>query len=156
MSDPELDEIDRAILHAIQEDARHNTNAAISDRLDVSASTVSKRISTMEERGIIRGYLPQIDSERAGFPLQILFVCTAPIAERRTLIEEALELDGVVNVRELMTGRENVHIQVVGHSNEDITRVAREVDALGYTITDEILMRNEYTRPWIQFETADE
>lgn len=158
MSKPDLDAIDRAILHALQEDARHNTNAAISERVEVSASTVGKRIARLEAQGIIRGYRPELDYERAGFPLQVLFVCTAGIAEREALIDETLGIDGVVNVRELMTGQKNVHIQVVGTTNDDITRIAHALDEMGYTVTDEILMRDEYTQPSVHFEatTPDE
>ena len=153
MSAPNLDEIDRAILHALQENARQNTNAAISERVSVSASTVGKRISAMEEEGVIKGYQSNIDYEKAGFPIQVLFICTAAIAERETLIQETIGLNGVINVRELMTGEQNVHIQVVGSSNSDITRIAHELDEMGYTVTDEILMRDEYNHPSIHFDT---
>lgn len=147
MSGPKLDEIDRAILHALQRDARQNTNAAISNRVSVSASTVGKRISRMEDEGIIKGYQTTLDYEAAGFPLQVLFICTATIADREALIENTLGLDGVINVRELMTGERNVHILVIGASKEDITRIAYELDNMGYTVTDEILLREEYNQP---------
>ena len=152
MRDSELDEIDRAILHALQEDARNNTNTAISERVSVSASTVGKRIARLEDSGVIKAHRSEINHEKAGFPLQVLFICTAPIAEREALIEQTLELDGIVNVRELMTGQENVHIQVIGATNDDITRIAQALDSMGYTVTDEILMRAEYNRPSVQFE----
>lgn len=142
-----VDEIDRAILRALQENARHNTNAAISERVSVSSSTVGKRIDRMEDRGVIKGYRADVDYELAGFPLHVLFVCTAPIAKREALIERTLDLDGVLNVRELMTGQENVHIQVVGTSNDDITDIAHALDEMGYTVTDEILVRQVYDRP---------
>ena len=154
MGSPTLDEIDRAIIYALQEDARQNTNAAISERVSVSASTVGKRISRMEDEGIIKGYQPNVDYEGAGFPIQVLFICTAAITEREALIEETLGLDGVINVRELMTGERNVHILVVGSSNDDITQVAHKLDEMGYTVTDEILMREEYNQPSVHFETA--
>ena len=154
MSGPRVDEIDRAILQALQEDARQNTNAAISERVSVSASTVGKRIARLEDRGIIRGYRPEFDYEEAGFPIQVLFICTASIADRETMIQETLGLDGVVNVRELMTGQDNVHVQVVGASNDDITRIAHQLDNLGYSVSDEILMRAEYTQPSVHFEDA--
>ncbi len=150
-----LDEIDRAILHALQEDARHNTNAAISERVSVSASTVGKRIANLEERGLIKGYQPNLNYEEAGFPLQVLFICTAPISERESLIKETLGIEGVANVRELMTGEENVHIQVIGASNDDITRIAHVLDSMGYQVTDEILLRNEYNQPSVRFDTID-
>ena len=121
--------------------------------MSVSASTVGKRISQLEERGVIKGYRPDLDYEKAGFPLQVLFICTAGIADREALIKETLGINGVVNVRELMTGQENVHIEVIGTSNDDITRIAHELDRMGYTITDEILMRNEYNQPSIHFDS---
>jgi DNA-binding Lrp family transcriptional regulator len=152
MWSPTLDEIDRAILHALQEDARQNTNAAISERVSVSASTVGKRISRMENGGIIKGYQPTVDYEVAGFPIQVLFICTAAIAEREALINNTLGLDGVINVRELMTGERNVHILVIGSSNDDITRIAHGLDNMGYGVTDEILMREEYNQPSVHFE----
>jgi len=151
---PDLDEIDQTILYALQEDARHNTNAAISERVGVSASTVGKRIRRLEDRGVILGYRPEIDYERAGFPLRLLFICTATISEREALIERTLDLDGVVNVRELMTGERNVHVQVTGTTNDDITRIARTIDEMGYVITDEILMREEYTQPSVRFRPS--
>lgn len=152
MSDSDVDEIDRAILHALQKDARNNTNAAISDRVSVSASTVGKRIARLEKRGVIKAHRTEIDYEKAGFPLHVLFICTARITEREALIERALKLEGVINVRELMTGQENVHIQVVGASNDDITHIAHELDDMGYTVTDEILLRAEHERPSTHFE----
>lgn len=143
----DLDDVDRAILYALQEDARNNSNADISDQVGVSPSTVGKRITSLEERGIIQGYSPEIDYEKAGLPLEVLFICTAQIAEREALVEAAHEIDGVVNVREIMTGTKNVHIHVVGSSNDDITRIAAILDEHGYEITDEILLRGERDSP---------
>lgn len=147
MSDDSLDETDRAILFELQDDARNNTNAEIAERVGVSASTVGKRIARLEEEGVIKGYRPDIDYERAGLPLYVLFICTTPITDRERLIKESLEIETVVNVREMMTGEGNVHIQVVGRTNDDITRAAHLIDDLGFTVTDEILMRDEYARP---------
>lgn len=146
-----LDKVDRAILFHLQENARHNTNAEIADRIGVSPSTVGKRITELEEKGVIKGYRPEIDYERAGFPLHVLFVCTAPITDRDSLIEETLGIDTVVNVQEMMTGQRNVLIEVVGRTNDDITRAARTIDGLGFTVTDEILKRAEYPQPSIVF-----
>lgn len=154
MTPPSLDEIDHAILHALQEDARNNTNAAISERVSVSASTVGKRITRLEELDVVKAHRSEIDYEKAGFPMQVLFICTVGIAEREDLIMQTLDLEGVINVRELMTGRENVHIQVVGSSNDDITHIAQALDDMGYTVTDEILMRAEYDQPSVRFEAA--
>lgn len=152
MGTPELDEIDHAILHALQENARDNTNAAISRHVSVSASTVGKRIDRLEEQGVIKGHRSEIDYEAAGFPLQVLFICTTSIADRESLIKQTLGLEGVVNVRELMTGKNNVHILVVGAENDDITEIAHALDNMGYDVNDEILLRDEYNQPSVRFE----
>ena len=151
MADSRLDEIDRIILRALQEDARGNTNAAISDRVSVSPSTVSKRITRLENNGIIRGYRTDIDYEQAGYPIHVLFICTASITEREALIQNSLDIDGVLDIRELMTGEENVHVRVLGTSNDDITRIARRLVEIGYTVHDEILMKNEYRQSSVHF-----
>lgn len=151
MGEVELDPVDRAILFALQEDARNNTNATISDRVDVSASTIGKRIKRLEERGVIRGYRPEIDYEEAGCPLNVLLVCRAPITDRRDLVKQSLEIPGVVNARELMTGEGNVHLQVVGADSDDITEIARKVDGLGLTILEESLVKTEFHRPSSRF-----
>ncbi|SEQ40446.1 Lrp/AsnC family transcriptional regulator [Natrinema salaciae] len=158
MTDTSLDEVDRAILRALQEDARHHTNAEISERVDVSATTVGKRIAALEEQGVIQGYRTEIDYEVAGYPLLVLFICTAPIADRERLLRETFDFDGVVNVRELMTGVNNVHILVAGTATDEITRIAHQIDELGFNVNDEILLRNEYNEPSAHFEpgVADE
>lgn len=152
MGDGGLDETDQAIIDALQENARDNTNAEISERVGVSASTVGKRIKRLEDVGVIKGYRPEIDYEEAGFPLRVLFVCTAPITEREDLIRQTLGIAGVVNVRELMTGESNVHIQVVGASNDDVTRIAHALDEMGYAVHNEILLRGEYNQPSVHLD----
>lgn len=151
MSELDLDEVDMAILRALQEDARNNTNADISGMVGVSPSTIGNRINRLEGEGVIKGYRPDIDYELAGFPLRVLFVCSAPITERRKFVDAVLDVKGVVNVREMMTGEHNIHVQVVVQSNDDLTRIAQEVDELGLTVNEEILMKGEYSRPSIQF-----
>lgn len=147
MSDQPLDEVDRQILYLLQEDARNNTNTQIGEQVGVSPSTVGKRIKRLETAGIIKGYNPDIDYERADYPLRVLFVCSTSINERSNLIDRARELPDVVNIKELMTGDENVHIEAVGSHNEDITRIATAVDDLGITINEEILVKSEYPQP---------
>lgn len=147
-----LDEVDREILFMLQEDARNHSNADISKAVGVSASTVGKRIKELENNGIIQGYYPIIDYDQAEIPLRVLFICTTSITDRANHIEEALDLRGVVNVRELMTGERNVLIEVVGRANEDITRLATAIDDLGIRINEEILVKNEYPRPASVFE----
>lgn len=156
MADEPLDDLDRAILYELQRDARNNSNTEIADRIGVSPSTVGKRISRLEDEGVIKGYRPEIDYERAGFPLHVVFVCTTSITDRESLIEEALSVETVVNVQEMMTGERNVLIEVVARENDEVTQAARRIDDLGFTVSDEILKRAEYPQPSVVFAEDDQ
>lgn len=63
-----MDELDRAILQSLNEDARKSYRD-IAKELHVSLSTVSHRIKKLEEEGIIRGYIPLIDAQKVGYTL---------------------------------------------------------------------------------------
>lgn len=143
----ELDEVDKEILHLIQEDARNNTNSDLAEIIGVSPSTISKRIKKLEDSGVVKGYTPNIEYDIAGFPLRVLFICSAPITERGEVVQDVLDIPGVVNAKELMTGEQNLHIEVVGKQNEDITQLAYEISELGIQIGEEVLVKNEFPKP---------
>lgn len=92
--DDEIDATDRGILYLLQQDAREATTTGIGKQVGVSASTVRNRIESLEERGIIRGYVPIVDYEAAGFQLRILFTCTTSIQPSEALVDEVLDQHG--------------------------------------------------------------
>ncbi|QLD89389.1 AsnC family transcriptional regulator [Natronomonas salina] len=150
-----LDDVDRAILQLLQRDARNLTAVDIADRVGVSDGTVRNRIQNLEARDVVEGYVPVIDYERAGYPLQIRIVCTAPIVERERLTREALRVEGVVEVHEVMTGRGNVEVKAVAPRHDDVTRVALALDEMGLDVESEELIRHHYFRPFNHFGTRD-
>lgn len=143
----ELDDTDKEILYFLQEDARNHTNSQIAEEVGLSPSTVSKRLQKLEATGIIKGYIPNIDYDVAGYPLRVLFICSASITERGDLIQEVLDIPGVVSAKELMVGHNNLHIEVVGKTNDDITDLAFSISELGIDIGEEVLVKNEYPKP---------
>jgi len=153
MADSEypIDDLDRQIIHALQADARHTSASEIAETLDVSARTVRNRISNLEDSDVIRGYDVDVDYEAAGYQLHTLIVCTAPIHEREEIARRALDVDGVVAIREVMTGADNVHVEVVGTDGNDLSRIGRDLNDIGLEVVDEDLIRNEYTRQFHQF-----
>jgi DNA-binding Lrp family transcriptional regulator len=152
MSEADIDDVDRAILYALQEDARNMSSGEIAERTGTSDSTVRKRIRRLEASGVIRGYTAEVDYQRAGYPLRMLLFCTAPIPERGGLIPEILEIDGVVSVQELVTGERNLLVTAVGESDVDITPVAQELLEVGLTVADEVLVRSHETTPFGRFD----
>jgi Lrp/AsnC family leucine-responsive transcriptional regulator len=156
MKDGELDAIDKSILYALQQDARRTSSSDIAEKLDLSPSTVRTRINKLEEHGIIRGYHVDIDYDLAGYPLYTKIICTAPVAERDALANDARKVHGVTAVREIMTGKRNVYVNAIGESHDDLNRIAGELDELGLDIVDEQIIRDEYVCPYHGFLDTDE
>ena len=155
MSADSLDELDKEILHLLQIDARNTSPVDMAEQLPVTDTTIRNRIEDMEDRGIIEGYEPRINYEQAGFPLRVKFICTAPIQERSSLAEKALELANVVQVEEMLTARENVRILVVTREAEELNQVSSDIDSLGLSIEKESLVRRTITRPFNHFGTTE-
>lgn len=148
---PDLDELDYGILHLLQTDARNQTPVDMAEQLPVSAQTVRNRISNLEDEGVIEGYIPVINYEKAGFPLHVEFACTAPVDERETLARQALDIPHMVRVQELLSAKKNLRPQAVTCEAEEFTEVARQLVNLGLTIESERLVRDEYRRPMNHF-----
>ncbi|WP_257299238.1 Lrp/AsnC family transcriptional regulator [Haloarchaeobius sp. FL176] len=152
MSDDEIDDVDSAILYALQEDARNMSSGDIAERTGTSDSTVRKRIQRLESEGIIKGYSADVDYQRSGYPLRMLLFCTASIPERGELLPDIMEIEGVVSVQELVTGEQNLLVTAVGESDEDITPVAQALLDLGVTVADEVLVRSHEMKPFSNFD----
>lgn len=70
MSASKLDEIDRAILAELQADGRM-TNVELARRVGISAPPCLRRVRTLEEAGLIRGYHADVDARALGFEVQV-------------------------------------------------------------------------------------
>ncbi|MFC7098173.1 Lrp/AsnC family transcriptional regulator [Halobaculum marinum] len=154
MTDAEIDDVDRAILHALQEDARNMSSGDIAERTGTSDSTVRKRIQRLETDGVIKGYSASVDYQRSGYPLRMLLYCTASIPRRGEIVSDILDIEGVVSVQELVTGEQNLLVTAVGESDDDITPVAQQLLDMGLTVADEVLVRSHETTPFGKFDTG--
>jgi DNA-binding Lrp family transcriptional regulator len=153
MGTEEVDDVDKAILYALQEDARNMSSGDIAERTGTSDSTVRKRIRRLEDDGIVKGYSADVDYQQSGYPLRMLLFCTASIPDRGEIVPEILKIDGVVSVQELVTGEQNLLVTAVGESDSDITPVAQELLDMGLTVADEVLVRSHETTPFGGFDT---
>ena len=147
----DLDEVDRSILYLLQRDARNTTDQEIADSTGVSPSTVRNRIKGLEADGIIRGYHPEIDYEAANLPLQVTFVVSADPTELASFSEALRGIQGIIDVREMLTGRRNIHVDVVGTSTRDITRITDAMHDLGVKIESSEMMRQRHVQPFNHF-----
>jgi len=146
-----IDEIDERILYYLGSDARNTSAPTIAEAVDVTPATVRNRIRQLEEEGIIRGYHADIDYEATGGNVTTQFTCTAPVSERSGIANEALGTHGVVSVRELLAGQENLVVTAVGTDTDDINRIAQRLSGLGVTIEREDIVRDDVVQPYQSF-----
>ena len=151
-ADVDLDAVDEGVLFALQRDARNVTTQEIAREVSVSASTVRNRIEKLEDAGVIEGYQPKLNYERAGFPLQVLFVCTVDPDFRSTTAQAVLDVSGVTDVTEMITGENNLYIEVVATSTSDLTRLTSQLNQQDLQVHSSEIITNHYSQPWGHFE----
>jgi DNA-binding Lrp family transcriptional regulator len=65
-----LDDVDRQILHDLQNDGRM-TNVELAQRAGISAPPCLRRVRVLEKAGIVRGYHADIDPHALGFGVTV-------------------------------------------------------------------------------------
>ncbi|MFU8867166.1 MAG: Lrp/AsnC family transcriptional regulator [Natronococcus sp.] len=148
----EIDSVDEGVLFALQRDARNVTINEIATDVEVSPSTVRNRIDKMEDAGVIEGYEPKIDYERAGFPLRLFFVCTSDPENRSSVAKNLLDVVGVVDITEMITSEYNLYIETVATSTSDLIRLTKELNERGLTVHSSEIITKKYSQPWGHFE----
>ncbi|WP_312912816.1 Lrp/AsnC family transcriptional regulator [Natronosalvus caseinilyticus] len=158
MTSDEIDNVDKGILYLLQQDARGNTVTEIGEKVGVSSSTVANRINRLEEHGVILGYHPIVKYRETGLGHHLLVTATIPLTDREELLDDIMEVSGVVSIRELLTNSENLSLELVGHTQEDLEESIEDLDKLGVHIEQMEIMKQERSNPYNHFgkEFADE
>ncbi len=145
------DEIDRRILYRLTQNARDISAPEIAEEQGVSPATIRNRISKLEDDGVIRGYHAEISYEKIGNRLTNLFKCSSSVRDRSELARKAFQVKGVIHVREILTGKEDIHVKAVGKNTDDLTRISQELVDIGLVISDEDLIKREHFHPYHDF-----
>ena len=114
MNITKIDEFDRKILRALQQDGRL-TILELSDRVGLSPSPVSRRLKALEEAGLIGGYTALIDEAKLGYNVSV-FVSVRldrQVDEGLAAFETAIEAFPEVVDCWLMTGNQDYLLRVV-------------------------------------------
>lgn len=143
-----IDDIDRQLLLALQDDARL-TYAELGRRVGLSAPATTERVRRLEASGVITGYHASVDLKAAGLGIVAFVRLSAPaelIAQLERLAQdtpEVLELHRV-------TGSEGHILKVAVESIEHLDRVVRTFLPYGLTTTS-IVLSSGLTRRRIDF-----
>lgn len=151
MQSNELDDVDQGILYMLQRNARHLTTTEMGESVGVSASTVRNRIEKMEESGVIQGYQPIIDYEKAGLQLHVEFICSAPNPERSQLATEIRDIEGVIQIYEVLNGNDNIQVEAVATDTDDVARINDELSQLGLAVVNSKIIKSAHIQPFDHF-----
>jgi DNA-binding Lrp family transcriptional regulator len=147
----DIDDVDKGVLYYLQQNARHNTTASIGAEIGVSGTTVGNRIRQMEDRGIIEGYQPEINYEKVGLHLHLLYICSVPVEDREELAREAMGVNGVVAAQEIHTGDENLLVEAVFTKPSEISATTETLEKIGIETRETEILGKRHFRPFNHF-----
>ncbi|MFC4552607.1 MULTISPECIES: Lrp/AsnC family transcriptional regulator [Halorussus] len=130
----ELDDTDRAILQALQENAR-TPFSEIARRIDMSSATVHDRVNRMEEAGVIEGYHAKVDPKALDYGISAIVGLQVEQGQEEDTLGRLDDIDGVQEVH-LTTGSWDVLMRVY----------ARDADNLRELMFDNIAQMEGFAR----------
>ncbi|WP_321813727.1 MULTISPECIES: Lrp/AsnC family transcriptional regulator [unclassified Paraburkholderia] len=120
-----LDEIDRALLAALAEDARASVSE-LARQIGLSAPSTSERMRRLEAQGVIGGYTVRIDPRALGYTLQAI-VRVKPLPGQLHLVEEMLRRIPEFIECDKVTGDDCFIARVYLHSIEQLDDILNKV-----------------------------
>ncbi len=110
----ELDDIDRRILHALQQDGRL-TVAELAEKVGLSASPCHRRIKLLETRGVIDRYAAVVNQRVVGLPVSVFVSIKLESQREDALAKFAKAIAPWPEILEcyLMTGQRDYLLRVV-------------------------------------------
>lgn len=119
-----LDSFDRAILAALQSDARMPV-AQVAEAVSLSATPVSRRIRKLEEDGVIQGYAPVLDPRRIGLELDAYVLINLDVHSDESIrrFEGAIADNPHVIACHAVTGEMDYLVHVMARNVEHLSQI---------------------------------
>lgn len=121
-----IDELDGRLIALLVAEPRAGV-LEYSRRLGVARGTVQARLDRLVERGVIRGFGPEIDPAALGYGVTAFVTMQIrqvgghdPVAERLAVIPEVIEAHTI-------TGAGDMLCRIVARSNQDLQRVIDQI-----------------------------
>jgi DNA-binding Lrp family transcriptional regulator len=119
-----MDDVDRAILHQLQRDARLS-NVELAERVRLSPSPCLRRVRNLETAGVILGYHAEVDPAAIGLGFQVLVHANMGV-KNQAIIEafeaRVREIDQILECRR-MFGDPDYLLWVVAEDAEQYERL---------------------------------
>ncbi|CAG9219392.1 Transcriptional regulator, AsnC family [Paraburkholderia tropica] len=128
-----LDEIDRALLAALVEDARASVSE-LARLVGLSAPSTSERLRRLEAQGVIGGYTVRIDPRALGYTLQAV-VRVKPLPGQLHLVEDVIRRIPEFIECDKVTGDDCFIARIWLHSIEQLDEILNKVTERAETST---------------------
>ncbi len=119
-----IDETDKEILEILQKDSR-TPYTEIADKLDVSEATVRKRVSSLEEEGVIKRFTIEIEPENLGYRTVTLLGLDVEPEYFLETVEKMSEIEEVKWVAK-STGDHMIMSEIWTKDSDHLSRVMSE------------------------------
>ncbi|MBE15491.1 MAG: Lrp/AsnC family transcriptional regulator [Dokdonia sp.] len=134
-----MDAFNRDILECLQVNARMS-NAAIGRKIGMSSPAVAERIRKMEDLGIIKGYMAQIDPLTLGYQMKAIITLRAFMGKLKPFLEAVKNWDEVVNCYRV-TGNENIVMVVTLRNQQHLEQFIDQIIGYGESKTQIVLSK---------------
>ena len=121
----EIDELDLEILSILSNDGRKN-KSTIADDLNRSPNTIIKRISNLEENGVIKNYGVQIDYEKLGYNIIALIELTISKGKMLEVEQDIAKIPDVFAVYDI-TGEYDALILARFKNRGDLSKMIKKI-----------------------------
>lgn len=120
----ELDDTDREILKALQENAR-TPFSEIARRIDMSSATVHDRVNRMEDAGVIEGYHAKVDPKALDYGISAVVGLQVEQGQEQGTLGRLEDIPGVQEVH-LTTGSWDVLMRVYAGDADELRELMFE------------------------------
>jgi DNA-binding Lrp family transcriptional regulator len=116
-----IDKLDARLLRALAETPRAGV-MELARKLEVARGTVQARLEKLQQRGVVRGFSPDLDLREIGY--DVLAFVNLEIAQGRLadVVEHLASIPEVLEVH-ATTGPGDLHARVVAQTNEHLQHV---------------------------------
>jgi len=123
-----VDELDLKILDLLMKDGRMSFRK-LAESLGVSVNTVINRVKGMVDEGVIKGFVPEVDSRKLGFGITALIGVSATSPSLIEVEKEISKDENVLGVYDV-TGNFDVIILAKFRDTEDLDRFIKSLQKI--------------------------
>ncbi|TBR42735.1 Lrp/AsnC family transcriptional regulator [Marinomonas agarivorans] len=126
-----MDDIDRHILKALQEDGRL-TNVELADKINLSASPCLRRVKKLEQTGTIVHYRANLEREKVGLAMTVFVDVTLDKHSSQIIDEFEQAIIAMPNIIScfMVSGAGDYRLEIVAKDLKHYEQVLKQVQAL--------------------------